>query len=159
MTYSIAKLFQIALATLTIVPLTFSLNLSPVRAASTPNAIGDITNLSGKIAGNSLKIDRVKKSNDDNSDTEVSAARKKSMEYVNAGYEAEQAENEELALANYYTAIKVDRTNGHAFLMAGHLLGNTKAGIECLKISLKLFKAEGDSDCYKIAYELLQAAN
>jgi hypothetical protein len=154
------KLLKIIIAT-SIFPLTLIHNLSPVRAES-PKAIGDITNLTVKIARNPLQAAPVEESDDDDSDTEASSAREASSAYIKAGYEAEQADQAELALANYYTAMKVDPTNGHAYLMAGHLqgfLGNTKAGIDCLEMSLKLFKAEGDSDCYKIAYELLQAAN
>jgi hypothetical protein len=76
MTSHISKLFQIALSTLAIVPLT--LNLSPVRAEA-PDAIGDITNLTTKIARNPLRTASVEESTDDNSDTETSADREKSI--------------------------------------------------------------------------------
>jgi hypothetical protein len=155
MTYSIAKLFQIALTTLTIVPLTLSLNLNPVRAELTPNSLDLIQSKTVKVDRNSLQLALVEESTAENSDTETSAAREKSMAYVQSGYEAEEAGNKELALSSYDTAVKIDPSNGYAFLLAGRLLGDT----DCIKIALELFKAQGDRTGYKLAYELLQAAN
>jgi hypothetical protein len=153
-TFSINKPTKIAIVTLAIVPLALSLSLSPAHAQSP--AIGQIQSKTVKIARNSLLAAPVEESDDDDSDTEASSALEKSMAYVKSGYESEQAGNKELALANYLTGMQVDPTNGHAFLMAGNLLGNTENGIDCLKIALELFKAQGDLECYKITYELLE---
>jgi tetratricopeptide (TPR) repeat protein len=78
------------------------------------------------------------------------------MEYVKSGYEAQQTGNEELAIANYYTALKIDPTNGYAFLLVGGMLGNTEEGNECVRAAIMLFRAEGDRDGYLLAVGLLK---
>lgn len=155
MTSNISKLFQIAVSTLAIVPLILTFNLSPARAQSTPNAIDDITNLTTKIARNPLQPAPTEESDDENPEDETSTAREKSMEYVKSGYESEEAGNKELALANYLTAAKVDRSNGYAFLLAGRLTDDN----ELIEMAAQLFKAQRDREGYKLARQLLQAAN
>ena len=160
MTFHISKLFQTALSTLAIVPLSLALNLSPARAEA-PDAIGDITNLTGQIAAsrNPLQPDRVNKSIVDNSASEAASARDRSMEYVKKGFEAEEAKNPELAMQNYITAAEIDETNGYAFLLLGRLVGNNKDGIALVQKALELFRAENDNQGLELATKLLQSAN
>ena len=159
MTAHITKLCRIALVTLTTFPLALSLNISPTRAELAPGALGDVTNVTTSIARNPLQPTPVEVSPIDNTDTDTTAAREKSMAYVKNGYEAEEAGNKELALRQYYAAMKTDLTNGYAFLFAGHLLGNDPIGIECLRVAAQLFEQQQDSEGYKVAVGLLHSAN
>jgi len=167
MTAHITKLCRIALVTLTTFPLALSLNISPTRAELAPGALGDVTNvttslaqsLPSAIARNPLQPTPVEVSPIDNPDTDTTAAREKSMAYVKNGYEAEEAGNKELALRQYYAAMKTDLTNGYAFLFAGHLLSNDPIGLECLRVAAQLFEQQQDSQGYKVAVGLLQSAN
>jgi hypothetical protein len=155
MTSRISKLFQFAaVSTFAIAPLTLQIN--PVRAESV-NTITDISTITTTIARNSLNSSPPEESTDDNSNTEAGTARDRSMEYVNSGFEAEQAGNYQLALENYHTAMQIDLTNGKAFLMAGRLLRDTEIGKECLKVALELFASENDDLGYQMASELLEA--
>jgi hypothetical protein len=157
MTFHISKLFQIAVSTLAIVPLT--LNFSPVRAESS-NATGDTHSLTVKVARNQLQPFPVEESTDDNNaETETGSIRDRSMKYIKIGYEAEQAGDEELALLNYYTSATIDPTNGYAYLMAGRLIGNNESGIQLVNISMELFKAEQDMQGYQLARKLLASSN
>jgi hypothetical protein len=158
MTSHIAKLFQLALTTLAICPISFTLDLH-AAAAESPDPIGELHDLTEKIARNPLSPAPSAQSPEDNADAETGSARDRSMAYVKSGYEAQDAGNEELALANYYTAMKVDPTNGYAFLLAGRMLGNTEAGIDCLKAAAQLFVEQNDRPGYELASELLQASN
>lgn len=159
MTFHISKLFQIAFSTLAIVPLSLALNLSPVRAEA-PDAIGDITELTGQIANhNPLQLAPVNESIADNSDSEASSVRDRSLEYVKQGYEAEKAGNTELAMQNYITAAKIDPTNGYAFLLLGRLVGNNTDGISLVEKSAELFQAENDSQGLELAMTLLKSTN
>ncbi len=159
MTSHTSKLFQIAVSALTIVPVALTLNLNSVRAQSTPNAIGELTDLTELVAHNPLSPAPVAKLPQANSDLDSSSLRDRSMAYVKSGYEAETAENTELALANYYTAAKIDPTNGYAFLLAGRLIGNNETGIECVTMAAQLFKAQNDSQGYQLASGLLSSVN
>jgi hypothetical protein len=159
MTAHITKLFRIALVTLTTFPLALSLNISPTHAELAPGALGDVTNVTTSSALNPLRRTPVEVSPLDNADTDTTAAREKSMAYVKSGYEAEQAGDKELALRQYYAAMKTDLTNGYAFLFTGHLLGNDPIGIECLRVAAQLFEQQQDSEGYKVAVGLLQSAN
>jgi tetratricopeptide (TPR) repeat protein len=154
MTFHISKFVKIALTTLTIFPLALVPNLTSVRAES-PGSIGEIKNVTERIARNPLRPAPVESPADD-TDAAASVARGKSMEYVKSGYEAQQAGNEELAIANYYTALKIDPTNGYAFLLVGGMLGNTEEGNDCVKAAIELFRAEGDRDGYLLAVGLLK---
>ena len=105
MTSLISKLSKIAVTTLVIV--TFVLNFSPVHAKSL-NEIGDITDLTEKIARNPLQPAPIAETRTNPNDTKTSSVREQSMEYVKSGYEAEQAGNVELALRSYYKAMQID---------------------------------------------------
>jgi hypothetical protein len=155
---SISKLFQVAFTTLAIIPLSLTLNLAAVRAESPISSIGDITDITKQIARNPL-APATPQSLENGTEEEVSAEREESMGYVNKGIEAQQAGNDELALRNYYIAIKTDNTNGYAFLFAGFIVGKTdrETGIECAKIAAGLFEAQEDSEGYKMAIELLNS--
>jgi hypothetical protein len=157
MTSRIYKLFQFAaISTLAIAPLT--LNLSPLRAQSINEIGGDLAKLTTTITHNSRQRTPIAETTDGNFYTKALALRQQSMAYVASGYEAEQAEDAELALTHYYLAMKVDTSNGWAFLMTGRLLGgNTEIGDKCLRIALQLFEAEGDTQGYAIAEELLES--
>jgi hypothetical protein len=157
MTSHITKLFQITLTTLAIFPLALTLNLSPVRAEA-PDTIGDITNITEKIARNPL-TPATRQSPQGSTDTEVSAEREQSMEYVQQGIEAQKSGNEPLAIANYYTAIKTDITNGYGFLFAGQLIGETdpENGINCAKAAAALFADQQDREGYELAIYLLRS--
>jgi hypothetical protein len=167
MTAHITKLFRIALVTLTTFPLALSLNTSPTRAELAPGALGDVTNvnislaqsLPSAIARNPLRRTPVEVAPLDNPDTDTTAAREKSMAYIESGYKAEQAGEKEQALRQYYAAMKTDLTNGYAFLFAGHLLSNDPIGIECLRVAVRLFEQQQDSEGYKVAVGLLRSAN
>jgi hypothetical protein len=159
MTAHITKLFRIALVTLTTFPLALSLNLSPTRAELAPGALSDFTNITTSIARNPLRPTPVEVAPLDNPDTDTTAAREKSMAYIESGYEAEEAGNKEQALRKYHAAMKTDPTNGYAFLFAGHLLGNDPIGIQCLRVAVQLFEQQQDSDGYKVAVGLLQSTN
>ena len=156
MTSLISKLSKIAVPTLVIV--TFVLNFSPVHAESL-NEIGDITNLTEKIARNPLQPAPIAETRTNPNDTKTSSVREQSMEYVKSGYEAEQAGNVELALRSYYKAMQIDLTNGYSFLMAGNLLRETKIGTECLQVAIELFKDQKDTEGYEIAQGLLKTTN
>jgi hypothetical protein len=154
---SISKLFQFTITTLAIIPLSLTLNLAAVRAESPTSSIDDITDISEQIARNPLAPTPQSLEND--TEEEVSAEREESMGYVTKGIEAQQAGNDELALRNYYIAMKIDDTNGYAFLFAGQLVGKTdrESAIICAKAAAVLFKTQGDSDGYKMAIELLKS--
>jgi hypothetical protein len=160
MTSHISKLFQFALSTLAIVPLSLALNLSPARAEA-PDAIGDITELTGQIANNRNPLQPASDSESiaDNSASEASSARDRSMEYVKKGYAAEEAGNAELAIQNYIAAVQMDETNGYGFLLLGRLVGNNKEGIMLVQKSAELFQAENDSEGLELATKLLKSAN
>lgn len=159
MTSCISKLFQIALSTLAIVPLSLALNLSPARAEA-PDAIGDITEMTRQIANhNPLQPAAVNESIADNSGSEASSARDRSLEYVKQGYEAEKAGNTELAMQNYITAAKIDETNGYVFLLLGRLVGNNKDGISLVQKAAELFQSENDSEGLELATLLLKSVN
>lgn len=149
MTSQISKFVKITLATLAIFPLALAFNLTSARAEAS-GSIGEIKEVSERIANRNPLRPAPGESPADN------AARGKSMEYVKSGYEAQQAGNEELAIANYYTALKIDPTNGYAFLFVGGMLGNTEEGNDCIKAAIELFKAEGDRDGYLLAVGLLK---
>lgn len=152
--HNISKLFQVVLSTLAIVPLALTLDLNPARAES---PIGEIKNVSERIANrNPLRPAPVTEAPAGNADSATSADREKSMEYLKVGYKAQEEGNEELALANYYTALKVDHSNGYGYLLIGQMLGNTEDGINCVKAAIELFKAEGDRDGYQLAVGLLK---
>lgn len=159
MTSHISKLFQIALSTLAIVPVALTLNLNPVRAELTPDAIDRIQNQNLQIARNNPFQSDVEETPDDNTDTETNSARAQSFEYLKAGWEAEQAGDETEALSNYKQAVEADPSNGWSWLLVGRLIGNNPTGIKCIKKAKQLFKAEHDRQGYKLATELLQAAN
>ena len=152
MTYSISKLFQIAISTLAIVPLSLSFNLPSARAEPPLKPITE-------IAGNPLQIDSGEESPTDDTNTETSGDREKSMEYLKSGYNAEQDKNKEEALENYSNAIKVDRTNGWAFLLAGRLIGPNETGIKLVKTAYQLFTEQDDREGAEMALELLKTAN
>ena len=158
MTSHIAKLFQLALTTLAICPIALTLDLHAADAES-PDPIGELQDVTEKIARNPLQPVAVTESLPDNLAPATSSDRDRSMVYVKSGYEAQEAGNEELALANYYTAMKVDPTNGYAFLLAGRMLGATEAGIECLKAAAQLFTEQNDARGYELASALLQASD
>lgn len=156
MTSQISKFVKIALTTLAIFPLALAFNLTSARAEA-PGGISEIKEVSERIANrNPLRPAPITQPTEDNSDAATSAARGKSMEYVKSGYEAQQAGNEELAIANYYTALKIDPTNGYAFLLVGGMLGNTEDGNDCVKAAIELFRAEGDREGYLLAVGLLK---
>lgn len=160
MTSYIAKFATTAVATLAILPLVFSLNINFAQAELNDNAVVEIKNITTKInninSPNSNKIGQVDRDNDAPAQS-TSGNREKSMEYLKMGIEAENDNNPELALANYYTAAKTDPSNGHAFLFAGKLIGNSKTGIDSLKMAIRLFKNEDDTECLAIAIELLRS--
>jgi hypothetical protein len=159
MTSHISKLVKIALSTLAIIPLSLTLNFSPARAEA-PDAIGDITDLTGKIAiRNPLQLAPVTESIADNSASEASSVRDRSMEYVKQGYAAEEAKNTELAVQNYITAAEIDETNGYAFLLLGRLVGNNTEGIALVQKAAQLFQAENDSQGLELSLKLLKSAN
>lgn len=159
MTSYISKLFQIALSTLAIVPLSLALNLSPANAEA-PDAIGDITDLNRQIANrNALQPAAISESLADNSNSEASSVRDRSLEYVKQGYEAEEAGNTELAVQNYITAAEIDETNGYAFLLLGRLAGNNTEGIALVQKAAKLFQAENDSRGIELSMMLLKSAS
>lgn len=159
MTSYISKLFQIALSTFAIVPLSLALNLSPAHAEA-PDSIGDITDLTRQIANrNPLQPAATNESLAGNSNLEASSARDRSLEYVKQGYEAEKAGNTELAVQNYITAAEIDETNGYAFLLLGRLAGNNTEGIALVQKAAKLFQAENDSRGIELSMMLLKSAN
>lgn len=129
------------------------------RAELPYNPIDHITNLTGTISRNPLSLDADEEDIEEDSETEASGDRKKSMMLIEHGYAAEQQGNKELAIRKYYAAMQADRSNGYAFLMAGHLLIPRKIGVDCLQIALALFKAEHDREGYKLAHGLLQESN
>jgi hypothetical protein len=158
MTFSISKLAKIAVYTLAIVPF-FALDLSSVHAEA-PDAIGDITTLTEKIANrNPLQPAPVEGSIPSNSDSEASSVRDRSMDYIKKGFEAEEAGNAELAMQNYITAAKIDPTNGYGFLLLGRLVGNNADGIMLVNKAAELFQAENDSEGLELATKLLKSAN
>jgi hypothetical protein len=160
MTSYIAKFATTIVTTLAISPLVFSLNINFAQAELNERTAVEIKNATTKINNINLptsnKIGQVERDNDAPAQS-ASGNREKSMEYLKMGIEAENDKNPELALANYYTAAKTDPTNGHAFLFAGKLIGNSKTGIDSLQVAIHLFKEENDTDCLAIAMELLQS--
>jgi tetratricopeptide (TPR) repeat protein len=153
MTSHIAKLFQITLTTLAIFPLALTLNLSHVRAEA-PDAIGDITNITEKIARNPLAP-----ATQDSTDDRFGAERERSMEYIKQGIEAQEAGNAKLALESYSKAIQVDESNPYAYLFAGQLIGQVdkETGINCGKAAVKLSVDQRDRECYEMAIALLKS--
>jgi hypothetical protein len=155
---SISKLFQFTITTLAIIPLSLTLNPAAVRAESPTSSIGDITDITEQIARNPL-APATTQSLENGTEEEVSAEREESMGYVNKGIEAQQAGNDELALRNYYIAIKIDETNGYAFFFAGQLIAKTdrENATICAKAAAILFKTQDDSEGYEMAIELLNS--
>lgn len=149
MTY-ISKFFQVALTTLAIVPL----SLTAVRAESPTSSLGDITNITEKIARNPLAP-----ATQDSTDDRFGAARERSMEYIKQGIEAQAAGNIELALKSYSKAIQVDENNPYAYLFAGQLIGQVdkETGINCGKAAVKLSVDQRDRECYEMAIALLKS--
>jgi hypothetical protein len=129
------------------------------HAESPLNPIDHTTHLTGTIARNPLSLDAEEDDTQEDPETEASGDRKKSMMLIERGYAAEQKGNTDLALRKYYAAMQADRSNGYAFLMAGHLLIPRKIGFDCLKIALARFKAEQDREGYELAHGLLQESN
>ena len=159
MTLHHSKLFQLAITTFAICPIVFTLDIHSTRAESHPDAIGELQDLTEKIARNPLQSVAVTESLPASLAPATNADRDLSMASVKSGYEAQTEGNEELALAHYYTAMKIDPTNGYAFLLAGRLLGATEAGIDCLKAAAQLFTEQNDPEGYELASALLQASN
>jgi hypothetical protein len=91
-------------------------------------------------------------------DDSISAVnkRERSMEYVQKGLAVQQETGDEMeAMQYYYEALKIDITNPAAFMAAGNLLGNTEAGINCVKAAALLFDAEEDREGYELAMSWL----
>lgn len=77
------------------------------------------------------------------------------MAYVEKGLAAEEAGDETQAILYYYEAVKIDITNGFAFMAAGNLLGNIDDGKICVKAAALLFQAEQNEVGYKLAMNWL----
>jgi hypothetical protein len=148
------KVTQAVVTWFTAVLVSFGVHIE-ARAESPSNPIDYITHLTGTIARNQLSLAPA----EDDPDTDTSGDREKSMEFAKAGYEAEEAESLELALEYYIESIKADPTNPWAYLLAGRLIGNNDTGIECIRESARLFKAERNHTGYKLSVELLRSAN
>jgi tetratricopeptide (TPR) repeat protein len=157
MTSHIAKIVKIALTTLAIFPLALTLKLSPVRAESPTSSIGDITNITEQIARNPL-APATRQSPQDSTDTEVSAERERSMDYVRQGIQAQKAGNIELALKSCKKALKADENNPYAYLLASLLMSDedTENAINCAKAAAKLSVDQHDREAYDLSIELLE---
>ena len=151
--------FSTQILSVAVVPLFLVLSLSPAHAEA-PDAIGYITDLTGQIANrNPLQPASITESPADNSDSEASSVRDRSMAYVKKGYAAEEAGNAELAMQNYITAAKIESSNGYALLLLGRLVGNNKEGIMLVQKAATLFEAENDAQGLELATMLLKSAN
>jgi tetratricopeptide (TPR) repeat protein len=157
MTTHTSKLFQIAVSTLAIVPLALTL-LNSVRAQATPNAIGELKDLTELVARNPLSPAPVAELPQTDSDLD-SLRRDRSMEYVRQGIQAQEAGNVELALKSCKKALKADENNPYAYLLASLLISeeDTENAINCAKAAAKLSVNQHDREAYDLSIELLKS--
>lgn len=94
--------------------------------------------------------------NERGSQRQIATNTQQSMRYVQQGWAAQKSGNERQALLYYYRAVKIDRTNGVAFLAAGNLLGETEEGVTCVKAAANLFRAQGNQEGFDLAMGWLQ---
>jgi hypothetical protein len=94
--------------------------------------------------------------NERGSQRQIATNTQQSMRYVQQGWAAQKSGNERQALLYYYRAVKIDKTNGVAFLAAGNLLGETEEGVTCVKAAVNLFRAQGNQEGFDLAMGWLQ---
>jgi hypothetical protein len=145
----ISKIIKVILATGLIGSSLLALNVNSAQAGLDSQAIEGVNSLNLTVKNNPAPS----RSNNTNLIANNDLAR--SMKYLEIGMEAQKDGNKELALANYYTALKFDNENAHAWLVVGTIFGNTGTGIKAIKLAAQLFEIQGDEDCYKIAIDLL----
>lgn len=97
-----------------------------------------------------------KKSNRRQNNSQLAANSARSMEYVQLGVQAHKAGDREKAILYYYEAVKLDETNGYAFMGAAMVAGGTKDGITCMKTAAVLFKIQKNSQLYDLATRWLE---
>ena len=86
----------------------------------------------------------------------ASANSDRSMGYVKMGMDAQKQGDPTQALEYYYQAVKTDKTNAVAFLLAGNLLGETDDGIACIKAAMLLFQVQENQEGYELAVTWLK---
>jgi tetratricopeptide (TPR) repeat protein len=87
---------------------------------------------------------------------QLAANSERSMEYVQLGVQAYEAGDKEKAILYYYEAVKIDETNGYAFMGAAVVAGATKDGIICMKTAAALFKIQKNQKAYDVATRWLE---
>jgi hypothetical protein len=92
-----------------------------------------------------------KRQNPRRKNRQLAANSERSMEYVQAGFKAYEAGDKEKAIFYYYEAVKIDQTNGYAFMGAAMVAGGTNDGITCMKTAAVLFKIQHNEKAYEAA--------
>ncbi len=87
---------------------------------------------------------------------QIASASDRSMGYVKMGMDAQKQGDTAQALEYYYQAVKIDKTNAVAFLLAGNLIGKTEDGIACVKAAGVLFQAQENQEGYELAMTWLK---
>ena len=90
---------------------------------------------------------------------QIATNSERSMGYVKMGMDAQKQGEPTQALEYYYQAVKTDKTNAVAFLLAGNLLGETDDGIACIKAAMLLFQAQENQEGYELAVTWLKEHN
>jgi tetratricopeptide (TPR) repeat protein len=146
----VVKVFKTTLAIGAIVSSAATFNVDAAQADLDSQAIDRVNSLNLKV--------KTKPTTSRSTNTNLIADndRALSVEYQEIGMKYQKEGNNELALKNYYIALKFNDENAHAWLLVGTIFGNTDTGIKAIKLAAQLFKLQEDEDCYKIAMDLLE---
>jgi tetratricopeptide (TPR) repeat protein len=144
----ISNIVKVTLTTIPIVTSLLTWNINSAQASLDSQAIDRVNYLSLTVTNNTTQPSP--------NNTDLAANnRGRSLKYQQIGIEAHKAEDYETALENYYLALNLDPENGHVWLLAGSILGNSEEGIKCIRIAAQLFKLQGDREGYQAAIDLL----
>jgi tetratricopeptide (TPR) repeat protein len=143
----IAVMFKYICSSLTLVSLLL-VTATDVRAELAPNANSLTIQNSNRSQSQSHRYHR-----------QIASASDRSMGYVKMGMAAQKQGDAAQALEYYYQAVKIDKTNAVAFLLAGNLIGETDDGIACVKAAGVLFQAQDNQAGYELAMTWLKEHN
>ncbi|WP_310484131.1 hypothetical protein [Chamaesiphon sp. VAR_48_metabat_403] len=146
----ISKVIKATLVTGLILPSLLIANISSAQAGVDSQAIDGVNSLSLTVKNNPTP------SRSTNTNLIANNDRAMSIEYQEIGMKYQKEGKNELALKNYYIALKLDSENAHALLLVGTIFGNTGTGIKAIKLAAQMFELQGDEECYKIAIDLLE---
>jgi tetratricopeptide (TPR) repeat protein len=158
MNLSISNLTKIAIATLTIFPITSTLNISSAHAELSQKAIDSIANISSLNSPYQTKIAQLQVDNSEG--YKIAGNPDLSMRYVGLGWAAQKRGEDSEALIYYRQAIELDETNAVAFMALGTLLdkfGKTEEAITSVKVALILFATQDNKEGQDLGMSWLEA--